>query len=321
MKTLLRLLTWIALLSAQGAALAQAYPAKPVRIVISFGPGSALDVIARIYGEDMRVMFNQPFLVEYKPGASGRIGAEFAARAAPDGYTLYVGSNTSHSANPYLFKKLNYDPVKDFTPISYLVTNTSVLVVDPNLPVKSVSELIAYGKANPGKLNCSYGNTSAQVACASFYLRSGITGLEVPYKTNELAVADILSGIASINFVALSSGSALIKSGKVRMLGVAKASRSVLVPDVPAVAETPGLAGFDIASWVGLFGPAGLSRPIVDTLNGAIRKVAAKKEIRERFAQLSTEVETSSPEELGELVIRQLDNWGRRIKEARIEPE
>ena len=321
MKTLLRLIVCIGLLSAQGAALAQAYPVKPVRIVISFGPGSALDVIARIYGEDFRVMFNQPFLVEYKPGASGRIGAEFAARAAPDGYTLYVGSNTSHSANPFLFKKLNYDPVKDFTPISYLVTNTSVLVVDPNLPVKSVAELIAYGKANPGKLNCSYGNTSAQVACASFYLRSGISGLEVPYKTNELAVADILSGIASMNFVALSAGSAIIKSGKVRMIGVAKATRSVLVPDVPAVAETPGLAGFDIASWVGLFGPAGMPRPIVDTLNGAIRKVAAKKEIKERFAQLSTEVEASSPEELADLVVKQLDNWGRRIKEARIEPE
>jgi len=314
-------LAGIAMQTWQGTALGQDYPSKPVRVVISFGPGSGLDIVARLYSEQLRVALKQPFIIEYKPGASGRIGAEFAARAAPDGYTLFVGSNTTQSANPFLFKKLNYDPIKDFTPISYLNTFTSVLVVDPKLPVKSVAELIAYGKSNPGKLRCSYGNTSAQVGCASLFQRSGIDGLAVAYKTNEQAIADILSGDISLNFVALAAASALIKSGKLRVLGVAKTSRSPLLPGVPAVSETPVMAGFDIASWIGLFGPAGLPRPIVDLLSREVQKIAAREDNKEKFMQISAELKASTPEELAEIVAMQYENWGRRIKEAGIAPE
>lgn len=318
--------TWLPLIGLLAGAiappvLAQDYPSKPVRIVISFGPGSAADIVARMYGDQLRVALKQPFIVDPRPGASGRIGAELGARAAPDGHTLYVGSNTAMSANPFLFKKLNYNPIKDFTPISYLITFTSVLVVDPKLPVKSVQELLAWGKANPGKLRCSYGNTSAQVGCATLFRRGGINGMEVPYKTNELAVADILTGEIGMNFVALASATALIKAGKLRVLGVAKTTRSPLVPGVPAVAETAGLAGFDIASWMGLFGPAGMPRPIVNLLADEIRKIADKEENRERFVQLSAELKSSTPDELAELVASQYENWGRRIKEAGIEPE
>lgn len=302
-------------------AVAQSWPSKPVRVVISFGPGSAADIVARHYADQLRVALKQPFVVEPRPGASGQIGAEAAARAAPDGHTLYVGSNTAMSANPFLFKKLSYDPIRDFTPVSYMITFTSVLVVDPRLPVKSVQELINWGRANPGQLRCSYGNTSAQVGCASMFRRVGINGMEVPYKTNELAVADILTGEINMNFVALASAVSLIKAGKLRVLGVAKTTRSPLVPGVPAVAETPGLEGFDIASWMGLFGPAGMPRPIVNALSAEMQKIAGKEENKERFVQLSAELKASTPEELGEIVTTQYENWGRRIKEAGIQPE
>lgn len=320
-KLVLRLMFCIALLAAHGAALSQSYPDKPVKIVIAFGAGSATDMVTRVYADALRLVFNQPFVIEYKVGASARIGAEYAARAAPDGYTLFVGSNTSHSANPYLFKKLNYDPIKDFTPISNLIQFTSVLVVDPNVPVKSVQELLAFAKTNPQKVSCAYGNTSAQITCASLFRRGGVEVLQVPYKTNQLAIADILSGNVTMNFVDLATASPLIKAGKLRVLAVAKATRSSLIPDVPTVAETPGMAGFDNPSWIGLFGPAGMPRPIVELLSDAIQKIAANNENKERFAHFSAELQASSPEEFGKFVAWQLDNWGRRIKELGIKPE
>ena len=321
LKTVLRLMFCAALFAAHGAAFGQNYPDKPVKIVLAFGAGSATDMVTRVYADALRLVFKQPFLIEYKVGASARIGAEFAARAAPDGYTLFVGSNTSHSANPYLFKKLNYDPIKDFTPISNLIQFTSVLVIDPNLPVKSVEELLAYAKANPQKLSCAYGNTSAQITCATLFRRGGVEALQVPYKTNQLAIADILSGNVSMNFVDLATASPLIKAGKLRAVAVAKATRSSLIPEVPTVAEAPGMAGFDNPSWIGLFGPAGMPRSIVETLSGAMQKIAANKENKERFAQFSAELQASTPEEFGKFVAWQLDNWGRRIKELGIEPE
>ena len=321
LKTVLRLMFCAALFAAHGAAFGQNYPDKPVKIVLAFGAGSATDMVTRVYADALRLVFKQPFLIEYKVGASARIGAEFAARAAPDGYTLFVGSNTSHSANPYLFKKLNYDPIKDFTPISNLIQFTSVLVIDPNLPVKSVEELLAYAKANPQKLSCAYGNTSAQITCATLFRRGGVEALQVPYKTNQLAIADILSGNVSMNFVDLATASPLIKAGKLRAVAVAKATRSSLIPDVPTVAEAPGMAGFDNPSWIGLFGPAGMPRSIVETLSGAMQKIAANKENKERFAQFSAELQGSTPEDFGKFVAWQLDNWGRRIKELGIEPE
>lgn len=321
LKVLLQLASCTALLAAHAAALCQTYPNKPVKIVLSFGPGSATDMVTRVYADALRLEFKQPFIIEYKAGASARIGTEFAARAAPDGYTLLVGSNTSHSANPYLFKKLNYDPIKDFTPISNLIQFTSVLVVDPSVPVKNVQELLAFAKADPMKVSCAYGNTSAQITCASLFRRGGVEVLQVPYKTNQLAIADILSGNVTMNFVDLATATPLIKAGKLHVLAVAKATRSALIPDVPTVAETPGMAGFDNPSWIGMFGPAGMPRPIVNLLSGAIQKIAANTENKERFAQFSAELQASSPEEFGKFVAWQLDNWGRRIKELGIEPE
>jgi len=301
--------------------LAQPYPAKPVRIVLPFGPGSATDVISRVLAEELRVALGQPFVIDYKPGASARIGAEHAARSPGDGYTLFVGTNTTHSVNPHTFRKLSYDPVRDFAPVSFLISFTSMLVVDPRVPAANVPELIAFARANPDKASYAWGNTISRVAAASLYRTAGLQALGVPYKSQPQAVTDVIAGAATLTFVDVATGRGHVDAGRLRALAVARGKRSPLMPELPAIAETPGFAGFDISSWVALFAPAQTPKDIVQTINAAARKGLGKPEIRAQFAKLSAEVETSTPEELGEFVGRQLDIWGRRVREAGIEPE
>ena len=231
---------------------AQTYPAKPVRVVMPFGPGSASDVIARVVAEELRVSLGQPFVIDYRPGASAQIAAEIAARAAPDGYTLMIGTNTTHSANPHLFRKLNYDPLKDFAPVSSLISFTSLLVIEPRVPAKTVAELMAYTRANPDKASYAYGNTLSRLAAAWLFRMAGQNGLGVPYKSQPPAVADVAGGAATLTFVDVATGQGLMNAGKLRAIAVARGKRSPLLPDLPAIAETPGFAGFDINSWVAL---------------------------------------------------------------------
>jgi tripartite-type tricarboxylate transporter receptor subunit TctC len=289
--------------------------------VLPFGPGSATDTISRVLAEELRMALGQPFVIDYKSGASARIGAELAARAPADGYTLFVGTNTSHSANPHLFRKLGYDPVKDFAPISFLISFTSMLVVDPRVPANNVTELVAYLRANPDRATYAWGNAISRLAAASLLRTAGVPGLGVPYKSHPQAVTDVIAGAATLTIVDVVTGHGFVQAGRLRALAVVRGRRSPLLPDLPAVAETPGFAGFDISSWVGLFAPAGTPRAIIETLNAATRKGLGKSEVRGQFAKLSAEVETSSPEELGEWVVRQLDNWGRRVRDAGIDPE
>ncbi len=299
----------------------QSYPTRPVKIILPFGPGSATDVMARSLGDELKNIYNQPFVIDYKAGASGQIGAEALVKSAPDGYTLFIGTNSIHSANPFLFKKLNYDPIKDFSPISYLVTYSSVLVTSPGLPVSNVRELAEYARANPGKLSYAYGNTIAQLACAGLFRIANAQVIAVPYKSNPQAATDVIAGVATVTVVDLASSSGLIKAGKLKALAGVRVKRSSLLPDLPTVAETPGYEGFDINSWVAFFGPAGMPRPIVDSLSSATRKALTKPEIKARFEQASAELEPSTPDELHAFMVRQLDNWGRRIREAGIQPE
>ena len=321
MNYLLRGLITAALAACPCLVQAQAYPNKPVKIILPFAAGGASDVMARVLADELRSQYNQPFIIDYKAGASGRIGAEALVKSAPDGYTLFIGTNSIHSANPFLFKKLNYDPIKDFSPISYLVTYSSVLVTSPGFPVSNVSELAEYAKANPGKVSYAYGNTIAQLGCAGLFHTVNAPVIAVSYKSNTQAATDVIAGVATVTVVDLASSSGLIKSGKLKALAGVRGKRSSLLPDLPVVAETPGFEGFDINSWVALFGPAGLPRPIVDSLNNATRKVLTKQEIKDRFAQASAELEPSTPDELAIFMTRQLDNWGRRIRDAGIQPE
>lgn len=300
---------------------AQAWPSRPVRIVVPFAAGSATDIMARILADELRATFDQSFVVDNKPGASAQIGAELVAKAPPDGYTLFVTTNTSHSANPYLFKKINYDPVKDFTPIANIMRIPVIVVVHPKLPVKDLKDLVAYAKANPGKVSFGYGNSIGQVVGASFAKRSGLEVITVPYKSTPQAITDVLGEQITYSVADMASGQAFVKDGRLRALAVSSAKRSPLMPDLPAVSETPGLEGFEVVAWVAMFGPAGMPRDVVDKLNAAVRKALAKQEVKDKIVGFAAEVSPSTPDELAAFVRDQLASWGKSIKEAGIQPE
>ena len=302
-------------------AFAQSYPTRAVKIVVPFAAGSATDIMARIIADNLRAEFDQPFVVENKPGASAQIGADLVAQAPPDGYTLFVTTNTSHSANPFLFKKLNYDPIKDFTPVANIMRIPVIVVVDPKLPVKTLSDLVAYAKANPGKVSFGYGNSIGQVVGASFAKRTGIDVITVPYKSSPQALSDVVGGQVTYAVTDMAAGQAMVTSGRVRALGVSTAKRSTLMPDLPAMSETKGLEGFEVIAWVGMFAPAKTPKDIVDKLNAAVRKALAKPEVKDKIAGFAAEPAPGTPEDLAEFVKAQLAGWGKAIKEAGIEPE
>jgi tripartite-type tricarboxylate transporter receptor subunit TctC len=316
-----RWLALLALFAAAGTALGQAYPNHPVKIVVPFAAGSATDIIARIIADEFRAAFDQPFIVENKPGASAQIGADQVAQSPPDGYTLFMTTNTSHSANPFLFKKINYDPVKDFAPVANVMRIPVIVVVDPKLPVKTLQDLVAYAKANPGKVSFGYGNSIGQVVGASFAKRTGIDVITVPYKSSPQALTDVISGQVSYAVTDMAAGQAFVTSGRARALGVSSKKRSPLMPELPAMAETPGLEGFEVIAWVGLFAPAKTPKDIVDKLNAVVRKALAKQEVKDKIASFAAEPAPGSPEDLADFVKEQLASWGKSIKEAGIQPE
>ena len=321
LRNLTRNIALAVLAAASFGAQAQSYPTKPVKIILPFGPGSATDVMTRVLADELRVIYGQPFVIDYKAGASGMIGTEAAAKSPPDGYTLFVGTNSTHSANPFLFKKLNYDPVKDFAPISHLVAYSSVLVSNASAPFSNVKELVDYARANPNKVSYGYGNTIAQLGSATLFRIANAQVLAVAYKSNPQAATDVIGGQVTVTIIDLASGAGLIKAGKLKPIAGVRDKRSVLLPDLPTVSETPGFEGFGINSWVGLFAPAGTPKPIIDGLSGATRKVLTKPEIKARFEAASAELEPSTPEEFRVFIARQLDNWGKRVREAGIQPE
>lgn len=322
MKSLLRAMMLLALVFNAASSQGQGYPTKPVKVIIPYGPGSATDFVSRTLTDELRGLLGQPFVIDYKPGGDGSIGATAVATAVPDGYTLLVGTNGTHSANPYLFKKLAYDPIKDFTPISYLVSFTSVVAVTPSLPVSSVTELIEYARANPGKLSYAYGNTIGRATFSTLFRIGGVTNvIGVPYKSNPQAVTDVIAGISNMTLVDLATSIGLLKAGKLKAIAGARLKRSSVLPEVPAISETPGFAGFDIRSWVGLFGPGGTPRNIVEALNGATRKAMTKPDVQKRFQTVAAELEPGTPEEFQAHVLKQRDIWWQRLSEAGIEPE
>jgi tripartite-type tricarboxylate transporter receptor subunit TctC len=306
---------------AAGSVLAQAYPARPVKIVVPFAAGSGTDIVARITADELGKGLGGSFVVDNKPGASAQIAADFVAKAAPDGYTLFLTTNTSHSANPFLFKKLSYDPIKDFTPVGRTIFLPFILAVDPKLPVRSVQELVGYARANPGRVSYAYGNSTGQVAGATLSRMGRIDTIAVPYKSTPPAMTDIIGGTVAYMFVDFAASRAQVQAGKLRPIAVSTEKRSALLPEVPAVAETPGFAGFDLTSWGGMLGPAGMPREIVDKLNAELKKIYARPDVRERLGPIGAEPATSSPEEMAEFLKVQLQSWGRKIKDAGIEPE
>jgi tripartite-type tricarboxylate transporter receptor subunit TctC len=301
-------------------ALAQNYPNKPVTIIVPFGAGSATDTISRIVAQHLGAALKQNIVVENRPGANGALAALYVARSAPDGYTLLMSTNSPHSAAPYLMKNVAYDPVKDFAAISRVGSYTLMLVLHPDVPAKTVPELIAHVKANPGKLSFASGNTSGVVAGETFKRWAGIDLLHVPYKSAPPALNDVLAGRVSMMFTDLTTGQPHVKANTLRALASTRLQRSSLFPELPSLHEA-GIANFDMDSWAGLFAPAGTPPDVIARLNAEVRRIIDNPEIKARIGLLGFEAFSSTPEELDQFVKVQLDKWGRMIKEAGIQPE
>ncbi|HKC45004.1 MAG TPA: tripartite tricarboxylate transporter substrate binding protein [Burkholderiales bacterium] len=307
-------------LAAAPDAFAQTFPAKPITLIVPFAAGSGTDGVARIVAQKLSERLKQQVLVENKAGASAQIGAEYVAKAKPDGYTLFMTTNTSHSANPSLFKTLRYDPIKDFTPIVRTGELPFAVAVNPALPVKSLQELLDYAKANPGKISYATPNSTSLVASETIKAMANVDIVGVQYKSSPQALTDLIGGQLEMYVVDVGSGLSTIKSGKVRTLAVTPARGSKILPDVPPVAKT--LPGFDLTSWNGILGPAGLPKPIVDRINAETQAVLAEKEVQDKLANIGFEVWPSkSPEEFAKYVADQLAYWTKLIKQAGIQPE
>lgn len=295
-----------------------AYPSRLIKLVVPFPAGSATDVEARFLAEKVGAVLNQKIIVENKAGANGNIGAADVARAEPDGYTLYLATNSTHSANVHLYNKMPFDPVADFTPIVRLTRNPLVMVVSKDLPVKTLTDLIAYAKANPGKLNYGTGNTGSMAAAQLVKSMANIDAVRVSYPGTPQAITDLLGGRIEFVITDIAVTREFIKEGTLRALGVTTPTRVTSLPDVAPLAEV-GLPGYDFAAWSGLFAPKGLPNDIVQTLNKAFVTVMATPEAKKFFADIGLEPNTSTPEGLAEHVNTQTELWGRLIKESGLE--
>jgi tripartite-type tricarboxylate transporter receptor subunit TctC len=300
-----------------GGARAQgAYPAKPVRVVVPYPPGGPTDVLVRIVATRLTEALGQPFAIDNKPGASGMIGAGEVARAAPDGHTL-LGNASVHVINPSLYAKVTFDAIADFSPVTLLASVPLVLVVNNDLPVKSVRELIAYARANPGKLNfASSGNAAApHLAGESFRLATGAAMQHVPYKGSAPALTDLIGGQVQLMFDSMPSAMPHVKAGKLRPLAVTTAKRSAALPDLPTVAEA-GVPGYDISTWYGLWAPRGTPREVVEKLATETAKVLRLPDVRERYAALGAEPVGNTPDEFAAYCRSELAKWARVVKES-----
>jgi tripartite-type tricarboxylate transporter receptor subunit TctC len=300
------------------AASAQApYPNRNITLVLPFAAGSGTDTTTRIISKELGTALGTGIVIENKAGANGSIAASFVARSAPDGYTLFVTTNTTHSANPYLLKSLSYDPMKDFTPIARTGDLPFMLVINPEIPANSVAELIALAKKEPGKYSYASGSSSAIVSGATFARLAGIDLLHVPYKSSPPALTDVIAGRVSMMFVDVLTGLPHVKGNALKMLAVTTKQKSALLPELPTMDET--VKGFDITSWQGYFGPANMPKDIVTKLNAEIRKVVERPEVKAQLAERGMEAFSSTPEEFEKFLKDQLVLWERLIADAGIE--
>jgi len=309
----------IILLGCMATAQAQDYPSKPIHIVVGFPPGGGNDIIARLLGAKMQESWGQPVVIDNKPGANSIIAAEFVAKSAADGYTLLVNATGGMSVNPVLYAKLPYDPLKDFVPISMVGTFPLVLVVNPSLPATSVPELIAYAKANPGRLNYSSGSTAFQVATEMFKQMTGTDVKHIPYKGSAASIAAVMAGDVQMTVVDTPPLVPQLKSGRVRALAVTSAKRSAAMPELPAVAET--VPGYDMVLWIGVFAPAGTPREVTGKLTAEVARIVSLPDIREKLLGLGVEPLGNSSEETADWIRREIAKYGPVVKAAGIRAE
>ncbi|RYF27317.1 MAG: tripartite tricarboxylate transporter substrate binding protein [Comamonadaceae bacterium] len=307
-------------LGASGAAFAQAYPAKPVTFVVPFAAGSATDQLARAVGQSITNDTKQPVVVDNKGGASGMIAAQFVAKAPADGYTVLITTNTTHAANEHLYKKLPYDPVKDFVPVSGLGKGGQVMVVNASAPYKNVGELLAAAKKTPGKLTFGSGSSSSRMAGEMLKQLAGVDILHVPYKSNPLAITDLLGGQIDMMITDTSTGVPQVKSGKLRALGYSTQKRSTQLPDVPTIEEA-GVKGYDMGYWFAAYVPAGTPAPVVARLNELLVSATKSASAKSFYDMAGSEPWTTTSDELAKFQAAETQKWGKVIKAAGIEPE
>jgi len=297
------------LASAQGV-----YPNKPLRLVVTFPTGGAPDILARLFSE--KAQLGQAIVVDNKPGAGGNIGADIVARSAGDGYTLVLGTVGTHAINGSLYEKMPYDMVKQFTPISLIASAPNLLVVNNDLPVKTVPELISYMKANPNKL--SFGSpgigTSVHVSGELFKSLTGTQMTHAPYKGRQYAIPDLMGGSIQLMFDNMPSALPMAREGKIRAIAVTTAKRSNSAPEIPTVAET--VPGFEATTWFALFAPANTPRPVIDRLNAEVQRVYRLPEVQERLKTLGLEAVLSSPEELTRYQATEIAKWAKVVKDS-----
>ena len=291
-----------------------AFPDKPLRLIVGFTPGGTTDTVARIVALSMGERLGQTIVVENRPGANGNLATESVSRAIPDGYTIFFTS-VGHAVNPSLYKSARYDPVKDFTPIGQVLTAPNVLVVPGNSPFNNLKELIAYARANPGKLNVASSGfgSSVHLSAELFMQATGVKLTHIPYKGTSVAVPDLLAGVVSMMFPNLPTMLPLIESGKLKAMGVTTSKRSQVAPNIPTIAEA-GVPGYDMGTWYGLVGPANMPPDVVMQLNQALNAALADPKIKAKLNAQGVDIVSGSPQAFGQMIQAETDKWSRLIK-------
>lgn len=295
---------------------AQAYPTKPIRIVVPFPAGGTSDILSRAIGQKLTEEWKQQVIVDNRPGASANIGAEIVVKSPPDGYTLLAAS-TIHTINPSLYSKLSYDPVRDFTPITLIAATSQVLAVHPSVPVRTVKEFIAYAKKRPGELNYSSAGNGSQphLTAEMFKARTGINIVHVPYKGAPPQMADLLAGHVALTFATSPSAVPHVKSGKLRALGVSTAKRIAALPEVPTISEA-GVPGFEASGANGLVGPAGMPVPIVEKLNAAVVRIVKEPAMSKFLSEQGADPFTTTPAEYAAYIKSEVAKWAKAVKDS-----
>jgi tripartite-type tricarboxylate transporter receptor subunit TctC len=319
MRAMLAVVAW---LFVAGAALAQAYPNRAVKVVVPWPPGQATDIAARIVAEKLQAALGQPFVVENRPGAGGSIGSDVVAKAAPDGYTLLAASSGPISIMPHL-QKTPYDPAKDFAPVSLIALVPFVLVANPSFPANDLKGFIANVRANPGKYSFSSSGTaaSAYMITSLFNTMAQLDAQHVPYKGTAPAITDIIGGQITYTVETVAATVGHVKAGRLKAFGTSFARRTSAMPDVPTIAEAGGLAGYDIGAWVGYTAPAGAPREVLNRLSAEIQKIVQAPDLKERYLSLGLDTISSTPDEMTTFLRQQQERYGSIIKAQGIKAE
>ena len=321
MRFLTRALALAAASLACTAALAQTYPDKPIKAVVPFAAGSATDQIGRAFAQKMQEALGQPIIIDNKPGVNGMLGADAVAKAAPDGYTILIGTNSTNAALKSLMKQLPYDQDKAFAPVAYMGSVPLIIAVNPDVPAKTLKELVAMAKAKPGSINFASASTSQLVSTEMFAGMAGIELTNVPYKSGPAAMTDLIGGVVQMFSADFAVMLPQVKAGKVRGLAVTSTKRSPAVPDIPSVNEALGIKDYELIAYFAMYVPAGTPHDVIAKLNKAANAAANSKEVQDKFAGIGFVVEPGAPEDLAKRGVAETAKWAKAIRDAKIEPQ